>query len=348
VPPPVDGACLPCGPEGEAWPQCAYCRGGDGIPGRPAAPGGTLEPGWLAHLYLHRGLSTYAIADAAGVERQRVNRALRKAGVPLRARGAGRLRPERRLAPADVPNLPALMRALYVDARLDSGEIAAILGMPGRTVRDRLRRYGIKARTRGGYNREDRTTVPAEVLQVLYVELGLSAAEVGRRLGLSRSTVLRSAHALGVPVRSGGMVPLPGPEEIELVSALYADPLISAVLTAHDLPRVPPGGSLSQRFPEPLALTTPLVKDLYWGCGAGLDHIELLTGQPSESVRKFMRRAGIPLRHPGGRTPFLRRWRSGPPGGAPRGPSGGPRHEPSAVRPEPAAEAGRASTRHPH
>jgi hypothetical protein len=30
-----------------------------------------------------------------------------------------------------------------------------------------------------------------------------------------------------------------GPGEIELITALYADPLIAAVLTAHDVPRVP-------------------------------------------------------------------------------------------------------------
>ena len=59
-----------------------------------------------------------------------------------------------------------------------------------------------------------------------------------------------------------------------------------------------------------MLLTAPLVKDLYWGCGAGLTHIELLTGQPAMTVRGFMRRADIPLRHPGGRTPFLRRWRA--------------------------------------
>lgn len=220
------------------------------------------------------------------------------------------------------------MRALYADARL-TGEVAAILGMPERTVRDRLRRYGIKVRTRGRYSREDRTTVPASVLQLLYVELGMTAAEVGQRLGVSGGTVLRSAHALGVPVRSGGVVPLPGPDEIELVSALYDDPLIAAVLTAHDVPHVPAGGSLSERFPEPVPLTTPLVKDLYWECGAGLNHIELLTGQPTESVRGFMRRAGIPLRHSGGRTPFMRRWRSGLADSAHRVPPGGPRQEPS-------------------
>jgi hypothetical protein len=83
------------------------------------------------------------------------------------------------------------------------------------------------------------------------------------------------------------------------------------VLDARDVPRVPAGGPIWQRFPDPVPLTAPLVKDLYWGCGAALTHIELLTGQPAMTVRGFMRRAGIPLRHPGGRTPFLRRWRAG-------------------------------------
>ena len=114
--------------------------------------------------------------------------------------------------------------------------------------------------------------------------------------------------------RSGpaGLVPLSGPEEIELVRALYEDDLIASVLHANDIPHVPPGGPIWARFPEPILLSAPLVKDLYWYCGAGLSHIELLTGQPAETVRGFMRREGIPLRHPGGRTPFMRRWRTGP------------------------------------
>ena len=212
---PSDDACLSC------------VRAGD-----------ALDPGWLAHLYLCHGLSTYQIAARAGADRQRVTRALRKAGVPLRPRGAGRLRPVRRSGYE--PDLPRLMRELYQEARLSSHQIAAVLGMPERTVRDRLRRYGIKARSRGRWNREDRTTVPAGVLRVLYVELGMTAAEAGQRLGMSGHTVLRNAHALGLPVRSGGAVPLPGPSEIELVSALYADPLIASVLAAYDVPQSSP------------------------------------------------------------------------------------------------------------
>jgi len=284
-------------------PSCRYCHAG-----QHAAPARDWpDPSRLAHLYLCRGLSTYAIGEITGLDRQRVARMLRRAGVPLRPRGAGRLRPLRR---DDPPGLPRVLAELYKAGRLSSPQIAAITGMPERTVRDRLRRYGIHVRTRGRWNREDRQLVAGEVLDDLYTGLGLSADEVGRRLGTSRSTVLRSAHALGVPVRVGGIVPVPGSEEIKLVEALYADPLIAAVLDARGIPRVPPG-LVWQRFPDPVPLTTPLVKDLYWGCGAALTHIELLTGQPAMTVRGFMRRAGIPLRHPGGRTPFLRRWRAG-------------------------------------
>jgi hypothetical protein len=304
----------------DGTPSCPYCRAGQDTAPAPGGRDGP-DPARLAHLYLCRGLSTYAIGEITGLDRQRVARMLREAGVPLRPRGAGRLRPLRR---DDPPDLRQLLTGLYEAGRLGSPQIAAITGMPERTIRDRLRRYGIAVRTRGGWNREDRQTVPAEVLDDLYIRLGLTADEVGRKLGTSRSTVLRSAHALGVPVRAGGAVPVQGPEEIELVQALYDDPLIAAVLDARDIPRVQPGGPLWQRFPDPVPLTASLVKDLYWGCGAALTHIELLTGQPAMTVRGFMRREGIPLRHPGGRTPFLRRWR------AARQPAG----QPSRARPD--------------
>ena len=314
---PGDDAWRPYPPGESPALACLYCHAG-GESSLPAQllPSASLEAPWLAHLYLCQGLSTYSIAARTGLDRQRVTRALRKAGVPLRPRGAGRLRPERR--PIDPPDLPQLMRALYEGAGLNSREIAAILGMPQRTARARMRRYGIAARTRGGWKREDRAKVPVEILELLYSELGMTAAEVGRRLGISGNTVLRNAHAFGIPVRSGGVVPLAGPGEIELVAALYADPLIDAALTVHAVPRVPASGSLADRFPRPVPLTTPLVKDLYRSCGVGLHHIELLTGQPSESIRGFMRRAAIPARPPGGRTPFLRRWRSGNATGYPR------------------------------
>ena len=284
---------------------CAYCAGRVGQ--EPTAD--NWPPQRLVHLYLCRELSTYRIAELTGFDRQRVTRALHRAGVPVRSRGVGRLRPVRRRT--DPPDLGQLITELYETAKLSSRQIATVTGVPERTVRDRLRRYGIRARSRGGWNREDRRMVPTETLRGLYERMGMTAAEVGEVVGASRWIVLRSAHDLGVAVRTGGAVPLSGPHEIELVRALYEDDLIASVLRGHDIPHVPPGQPIWCRFPEPMPLSAPLVKDLYWHCGASLTHIELLTGQPAMTVRGFMRREGIPRRHPGGRTPFLQRWRTG-------------------------------------
>ena len=122
----------------DAAPACAYCPDG----GREPAAADQWPPERLAHLYLCRGLSTYVIADLSGIDRQRVTRLLRRAGVPVRPRGAGRLRPVRR---DDPPGLPQLMAELYEAGRLSSRQIGAVTGLPERTVRDRLRRYGIRA-----------------------------------------------------------------------------------------------------------------------------------------------------------------------------------------------------------
>ena len=274
----------------------------------------------MAHLYLCEGLSTYRIGQLAGLDRQRITRLLRRAGVPLRPRGAGGKR--RGSRPADPPGLSATLVDLYVNQRLSTLQIGQLLGMPDRRVRDRLRGYGIQARTRGGWQREDRRSVPADALKRLYGEEGLSADDVGRKLDTSRKNVLRTAHDLGLPVRTGGIVDQPGPGEIRLIDALYADELVSAVLAEHKIPEVAPGAPIWHRFPEPVPLTRRLVADLYWCSGVGLNHIELVTGQPSETVRGFMRRAGIARRPPGGRSPFLRRWRTGLPGQQSAGGSG--------------------------
>lgn len=103
-----------------------------------------------------------------------------------------------------------------------------------------------------------------------------------------------------MPVRAGGPALTAGSDEIELTESLHRDDLVASVLARHEIQRVLPGAPIWERFPVPLS--SPLVKDLYWWCGIGLIHIELLTGQPAETVRGFMQREGIPLRHPGGRT----------------------------------------------
>ncbi len=260
----------------------------------------------VTHLYLCEGLSTYQIGELAGMDRQRVGRLLARAGAPVKPRGAGRRRRGDHQAV-----LNDLMVRLYVEARWTSAQISALTGIPQRTIRDRLRARGVRMRTRGRLNREDRVSVPEDELMRLYVAAGLSAAATGGLLGVSGRIVLRTAHDQGLPVRVGGPEPGCGPPEIELIDALYADPLVRQALSRHGIPRRPPGGPIWQRFPVPLPLSPQLAGELYTQCGLGVRHIELLTGQPSQTVLRLLQASGIARRPPGGRTPFMRRWRSG-------------------------------------
>ena len=295
------GCCPHAG--GDPVPSVA---GGGGAPGCPPDVPGAALPERVAHLYMCQGLSTYRIGDVVGISRQRVTRMLHRAGVPVKAQGNGRRRLPRG-AGAGVPG--TLLAELYLRHRLTCAQISQLTQIPARTVRDRLRADGVALRTRGRFNREDRLTVDPDVLAELYLRAGLSSGEVGRLLGVSRRVVLRTAHDEGLPVRIGGPPPARGPAEIELIAALYADPHVRRVLARHGLPTVPPGGPVWQRFPVPARLSPGLAGELYVSCGIGVHHIELLTGQPADCVRKLLHAAGVPLRPAGGRSPFLRRWR---------------------------------------
>lgn len=260
----------------------------------------------LTHLYECTGMSTYRIGELTGIDRQRVTRLLGRAGIPLKPRGAGRPRhrDEKRVATDE------LLVMLYSKLGCSSAQVSAMTGVPQRTVRARLRARGVRMRTRGPMNREDRITLPADELERLYVNAGLSAADTGRLLHISGQIVLRTAHDHGMPVRIGGPEPSDGPTEIELVEALYADPLVQEMLSRHGIARRPAGGPIWLRFPVPLPVGRELAEDLYLTCGLAVRHIELVTGQPAETILRLLRAHGIPRRPPGGRSPFLRRWRA--------------------------------------
>jgi hypothetical protein len=120
------------------------------------------------------------------------------------------------------------------------------------------------------------------------------------------------AHMSGqgrVPVTRAGVPAARGPSELELVSALYADPKVRRVLDRHAVPVVTLTEPAWRRFPAPQPLSADLVSDLYAGCGLSLHHIELLTGRPAATVGAVLRAKGIPLRRAGRTSPFLRRWR---------------------------------------
>jgi transposase len=292
--------------------QCpAGCCPHDSAAGTTECPSDLPEaplPERVAHLYACQALSTYAIAAVTGVSRQRVTRLLHRAGIVVKAHGAGRRRGRR--AP-EAQRLDQLMAGLYLVQRMPSTQIARLTGLPGRTVRARLRARGVPMRTRGRFNREDRVAVSAADLADLYVGAGLSAGEAGKLLGVSHRIVLRSAHDQGLPVRVGGPPPRRGPSEIELITALYADAQVRGVLARHGVPVVRLAGPIWERFPTPHPLTADLVTALYESCGLSLHHIELLTGRPATAGAAVAGATGIRMRPAGGRSPFIRRWREG-------------------------------------
>jgi len=121
--------------------------------------------------------------------------------------------------------------------------------------------------------------------------------------------VLRTAHDQGLPVRVGGPEPRSGPGEIALIDALYADPLVRWALFRHGIAPRPSKGPIWERFPIPVDVSPELAKELYVSCGLGLRHIELISGQPAETIRNRLRGQNVELRPAGGRSPFMRRWR---------------------------------------
>jgi hypothetical protein len=276
-----------------------------GTPGAMAASQGDALPARVRALYEQRGLSTRAIAELLGLGRHRVDRALREAGVTIAPRGAGRARPATRRPDPD--GLADQLRELYTRQRLTRRQISEKLAVTEGLVRSRLVDYGIRSRTRGRGSREDRRDVPAEQIIATYRDTGAPAEAAAALLGVSRGLLLRAAHDHGIAVRPSATtrrVTRP----IELIAALYDDPSVRCTLERHAVPIVTASGPIWQRFPDPVALSTRLCTDLYVDCGLSTTHIELLTGQASSKVRDVLRRAGVTLRPPGGRSPFRRRW----------------------------------------
>jgi hypothetical protein len=261
----------------------------------------------IVALYVDCGFSTYRIAADVGIDRQRVGRLLRNAGVALPPRGQGRRRPLR----AAQATTDEMLRTLYVDLRMPSTEIGAALGISDRLIRSRLRRAGISLRSRGKWDRRDRTDAKEGDVSRLYVDQELAAEVVGDKLGVSRRIVLRSAHTYGLPVRAGGMSRPAAEFDIRLIEALYEDQDVALVLSGHAIPVVREPGPIWERFPVPVPLTDDLLAALYVGCGLACFHIELLTGQPAHTVLQRLEKAAIVRRSRGGRSPFMRRWLSG-------------------------------------
>lgn len=273
-------------------------------------PGNGLSEAQLRqvrHWYVCEGESVRRIAARSGVRRQRLVALLRASGIGVSPGGTGRARPWTRSP--EPAGLRESLAFLYTQQRLSSMQIAELLDMSDRQVRLKLQEFGIRRRTRGRCNREDRHHVDPDLVRELLLEKGLPGTTVSDKTGEPYAAVLRTAHTLGLPVQVSGQ-PGKGPTHLETLHALYSDDLVRAALRRFHVPRVPAGPALAARFPQPVPLTPELLAALYLECGLSTTHIELLTGHPASTVQRHLKTYQIPLRQAGGRAPIWRRWRN--------------------------------------
>jgi transposase len=276
----------------------------------PTSPDADALAQRAATLY-DEGLSVRRIAAELGLSPSRTRRLLHGAGIAMSPRGRGRARPTTRVPIP--PEVVEQLATLYLERRLTRAEVARHFGVSENRVRLWLHHLGIRTRTRGRANREDRERLATELLEELYVRRGYSADQVAEATGVSRREVLDSLHDAGLPVR----VPAPDGEQHVLLEELYGDATVVATLRSHRVPLAPQPGLLHERFPVPAAVSDLLLKDLYVSCGLSTVQMELVTGQPAATLREALKRVGIPLRGAGGLSPFSRRCRGLPPDSGP-------------------------------
>lgn len=147
----------------------------------------------LRRLYVEQRLSVESTARQLDVTRHLVRTWLLEVGIPLRRPGgrAGSSRPSRPLKP--VPP-QADLRRLREQERLPLPALAARYRVHPKTAAGWLRQYGLPSRLppAGSVSEGD--------LVAMYLQENVSAAEIARRVGASRTRVLGALHAAGVPI----------------------------------------------------------------------------------------------------------------------------------------------------
>ena len=156
---------------------------------RPAAGQGTrpdtppqMSPGLLRQWYTTEGRTTHQIAAELGISRAVVTTALHSWRIPTRPPG-----------PSTEPPV-VLLDALYAD----------------RNVGAVLRRHGIPQRPEAGLLRE-RWPAPVELSEValreLYIDVGLSAAQISLITGISPAGIRHRLQRTGIRPRGSGRAP---------------------------------------------------------------------------------------------------------------------------------------------
>ena len=269
-------------------------------PGASPAPPLLLDRDTLRVLYVTQRLEDAEIGARYWVPAHRVR---------LRRRALGVARPPAAPPHPPLPSPPPAdqLARLYLTERRTLAQIGRRYHTSSRGVRRWLLQAGIPVRART--SRAHRKHLDVAVLRTLYTDREWTAAQIAHELDSTIHLVLRSLHENAIPVRTGGPPRrLECPDSEQLLTALYTDPDVTALLTAHHVPRRPDPGSVTDRFPTPAPLTAALLREAYTGIGLAARHIELLTGQPAGQILDTLHALEITVRR-SGLSPWLVRQR---------------------------------------
>jgi DNA-directed RNA polymerase specialized sigma24 family protein len=197
-------------------------------------------------------------------------------------------------------------RRLYEDEQLDVPAIAQRMSVTAKTVYARLKKAGVELRP----GRPGRKVSDAALREVseLYVQQHLTPQQVADRLGVSYSTVLRRLEKAGVTLRSASGSPADSALLAETVR-LYRSGLSTTEVAARmevvpstvryrliraGEPLREPGGRSSVNA----AQVAEMVR-LYDEQSLSLQDVADAVGVEATTVRRQLKRAGVPLRGPG-------------------------------------------------
>jgi transposase/lambda repressor-like predicted transcriptional regulator len=273
-------------------------------PRRQAIPTLPADAPAMFDLYVTQRLDDATIARQYDVPTWRVTQRRRELGVH-RPRAP---MPRRPTPPAPSP---AELQRLYVDDGRTLEQIARANHTSKPVVRKWLEDAQIPVQPRT--SREHRKQLDPVLVAELYQEREWSAAEIAAHLDVGVQLVLRTLHDHGVPVRPGGPPPsAPSNTTIDpRLTALYADPEITAMLRRHRIPRREQPGSITERFPDAAPVTESFLRKAYLEIGLAATHIEQLTGQPAERILALLHASAVPVRSAGSFSPWYLRQRSG-------------------------------------
>jgi len=250
-------------------------------------PAVEIDVDTLTSLYVDQQLDDIAIAALYDVPPVRVRRRRRELGV--RRPSSPPPHPQR-------PSPPAAeeLAQLYLVDKLTLVQLARRYRTSGPVVRGWLTEAGIPVQPRT--SRADRQQLDPHLLRERYEDQQWTAAQIAAEQNTTVQQVLRALHEKGIPVRRGGFPSGQRSEAYLLLDDLYADPDVLALLQRHHIPVRPHHGPIAARFPQPVSLTTSLLRQGYLGIGLSAQHIELLTGQPAGQILDALHTTAIPVR----------------------------------------------------